>query len=214
MPKQGQFAKSVRQKKLNDFKVKRHDQGAVIDETQLTDFLTVRFALTIKKKLPSVQRESAQRLLQEIAPRLRNQDGRLADLMAELIVEFNAKTPWQFFWQISDFWPVLQKFLQKEVPAVPLSRRILIRQVLSQTELERMLGQALTQKTAAAMLLGQGQAEAAKINQLSGLLMADLYQETHLNWQKVRQLLAPFAFSIDEELDETTRQWLRDLTAL
>ena len=37
MPKQGQFAKSVRQK-LNDFKVKRHDQGAVIDETQLTDF--------------------------------------------------------------------------------------------------------------------------------------------------------------------------------
>ena len=134
--------------------------------------------------------------------------------MAELIVELNAKTPWQFFWQISDFWPVLQKFLQKEVPAVPLSQRILIRQVLSQTELERMLGQALTQKTAAAMLLGQGQAEAAKINQLSGLLMADLYQETHLNWQKVRQLLAPFAFSIDEELDETTRQWLRDLTAL
>ena len=97
MPKQGQFAKSVRQKKLNDFKVKRHDQGAVIDETQLTDFLTIRFALTIKKKLPSVQRESAQRLLQEIAPRLRNQDGRLADLMAELIVELNAKTPWQFF---------------------------------------------------------------------------------------------------------------------
>jgi hypothetical protein len=42
MPKQGQFAKSVRQKKLNDFKVKRHEQGAVIDETQLTDFLTVR----------------------------------------------------------------------------------------------------------------------------------------------------------------------------
>ena len=44
--------------------------------------------------------------------------------------------------------------------------------------------------------------------------MADLYQETHLNWQKVRQLLTPFTFSIDDELDETTRQWLRDLTAL
>ena len=109
---------------------------------------------------------------------------------------------------------MLQKFLQKEVPAVPLSQRILIRQVLSQTELERMLGQALTQKTAAAMLLRQGQAEAARINQLSGLLMADLYQETHLNWQKVRQLLTPFAFQIDDELDETTKLWLQDLASL
>ncbi|MFR0610202.1 hypothetical protein ACLUWI_07005 [Limosilactobacillus mucosae] len=214
MPKQGQFAKSFRPKKLNDFKVKRHSQGAVIDETQMTDFLTIRFALTIKKKLPIVQRESAQRLLQEIASRLRNQDGRLTDLMAELIVELNAKTPWQFFWQISDFWPVLQKFLQKEVPAVPLSQRILIKQTLSQAELERLLGQALAKKTAAAMLLGQDQAETEKINQLAVMMMADLYEETHLNWQKVRQLLAPFKFSIDNELDETTKQWLRDLTAL
>lgn len=101
--------------------------------------------MTIKKKLPSVQRESAQRLLQEIAPRLRNQDGRLADLMAELIVELNAKTPWQFSGK-SAILASAAKFLQKEVPAVPLSQRILIRQVLSQTELERMLGQALTQK--------------------------------------------------------------------
>lgn len=45
MPKQGQFAKSVRQKKLNDFKVKRHEQGAVIDETQLTDFFNGPFCL-------------------------------------------------------------------------------------------------------------------------------------------------------------------------
>lgn len=214
MPKQGQFAKSVRQKRLNDFKVKRHDQGAVIDESQLTDFLTVRFALTTKKKLPLVQRESAQRLLQEIAPRLRTFDGQLADLMAELINELNAKTPWQFFWQISEFWPFLQQFLQKEVPAVPLKSRILIKQTLDQTALEALLAQALAQKTAMAMLLGQRQVDRHKVKQLTDLMVPSLYEGSRLSWTKVRKLLAPFEFTPGEGLDETTRQWLQGLAVL
>ncbi|MFR0771653.1 MAG: hypothetical protein ACLSH6_06785 [Limosilactobacillus pontis] len=46
MPKQGQFAKSARRKRVNNFKVRRHQQGQTIAGDQLTDFLLVRFGLT------------------------------------------------------------------------------------------------------------------------------------------------------------------------
>ena len=214
MPKQGQFAKSVRQKRLNDFKVKRHDQGTVIDESQLTDFLTVRFALTTKKKLPLTQRESAQRLLQEVVPRLRSFDGQLPDLMAELINELNAKTPWQFFWQLNEFWPLVQRFLQKEVPAVPLKSRILIKQTLDQAALDALLARALAQKIAMAMVLGQGRVDQHKVKQLTDMMIPSLYEGAHLSWIKVRKLLVPFGFVPNDGLNETTRQWLQDLAAL
>ncbi len=70
MPKQGHFAKSMRTKQINDFKVKRNATGATIDDEQLTDFLVVRFALTAKKRVQSEARETAQRFLIEICDSL------------------------------------------------------------------------------------------------------------------------------------------------
>lgn len=214
MPKQGQFAKSVRRKQLNNFKVKRRDRQNAIADNQLTDFLTVRFALTAKKRLPVTQRESAQRFLQEISAQLPSNDGQLDTIVKQLIDEINSRVPWQFFEQLSEFWPLLQKFLQKEVPAVPLKKQILIKSTVSQEQLQLWLANALANKIAMATLLGQGQVNLAKTKQLAKLLLPSLYQENVISWEKVKALLAPFPFDVEQAPDETTRQWLISLTVL
>lgn len=211
MPKQGHFAKSMRTKQINDFKVKRNATGATIDDEQLTDFLVVRFALTAKKRVQSGARETAQRFLIEICDSLQENDGDLQAIIPNLLVSLNARVPWQFYPKILGEWDLLQKFLQKELPAVPLEKRLRIKHPVTTQEMETLIAKLLVRKITAIMFINQPGVDPHKKDQMVTMMLTTIYHDQTIEWDKVRLLLAPFKFEIAPELDEETKDWLKKL---
>ena len=211
MPKQGHFAKSMRTKQINDFKVKRNATGATIDDEQLTDFLVVRFALTAKKRVQSGARETAQRFLIEICDSLQENDGDLQAIIPNLLVSLNARVPWQFYPEILGEWDLLQKFLQKELPAVPLEKRLRIKHPVTTQEMETLIAKLLVRKITAITFINQLRVDPHKKDQMMTMMLTTIYHDQTIEWDKVRLLLAPFKFEIAPKLDEETKDWLKKL---
>ena len=211
MPKQGHFAKSMRTKQLNDFKVKRNATGATIDDEQLTDFLVVRFALTAKKRVQSETRETVQRFLIEICDSLQENDGDLQAIIPNLLASLNARVPWQFYPEILGEWDLLQKFLQKELPAVPLEKRLRIKHPVTTQEMETLIAKLLAKKITAITCINQPGVDQNKKDQMVAMMLTTTYRDQRIEWEKVRLLLAPFKFEIASELDEETKDWLKKL---
>lgn len=213
MPKQGHFAKSSRLKQLNNFKVKRPQvAGNEISGDQLTDFLVVRFALTAKKRVPAVAQETSQRFLIEVSDQLTNHQGNLSLIVPAVIRKLNPQVPWQFFQQLLANWALLQRFLVKELPAVPLNPRLRITEQVAVDELAQLVAHQLAIKGAATTLLNRPQVTPALKQRTTQLLLATLYQGGQVNWTQVRALLAPLPYQPPFELDASTREWLLDLS--
>lgn len=211
MPKQGQFAKSTRTKQLNSFKVKRRGGDNTIPTDQLTDFLVVRFALTAKKRVAPTAQETVQRFLIELADRLVEDNGNLVQLVPPLLTKLNSQVPWQFYAQLTANWDLLQRFLVKELPAVPLAQRLRVTTQLSTGQLNQLVAEQLVQKGAAATLLGRGPLSPAQTQLVAKQLLAALYRDGQVDWQQVRALLAPLPYQPAPDLDLPTRQWLTAL---
>ncbi len=211
MPKQGHFAKSMRTKQINDFKVKRNATGATIDDERLTDFLVVRFALTAKKRVQSGARETAQRFLIEICDSLQENDGDLQAIIPNLLSSLNARVPWQFYPEILGEWDLLQKFLQKELPAVPLEKRLRIKHPVTTQEMETLIAKLLARKITTITFINQPGVDPHKKDQMVTMMLTTIYHDQTIEWDKVRLLLAPFKFEIALELDEETKDWLKKL---
>ena len=211
MPKQGQFAKSTRTKQLNSFKVKRRGGDNTIPTDQLTDFLVVRFALTAKKRVAPTAQETVQRFLIELANRLVEDNGNLVQLVPPLLTKLNSQVPWQFYAQVTANWDLLQRFLVKELPAVPLAQRLRVTTQLSTGQLNQLVAEQLAQKGAAATLLGRGPLPPAQTQLVAKQLLAALYRDGQVDWQQVRALLAPLLYQPAADLDLPTRQWLTAL---
>ena len=211
MPKQGQFAKSTRTKQLNSFKVKRRGGDNTIPTDQLTDFLVVRFALTAKKRVAPTAQETVQRFLIELADRLVEANGNLVKLVPPLLAKLNSQVPWQFYAQVTANWDLLQRFLVKELPAVPLAQRLRVTTQLSTGQLNQLVAEQLAQKGAAATLLGRGPLPPAQTQLVAKQLLAALYRDGQVDWQQVRALLAPLPYQPAADLDLPTRQWLTAL---
>ncbi|WP_295745616.1 hypothetical protein [uncultured Limosilactobacillus sp.] len=213
MPKQGRFAAAKRVKQLNNFRQKhQHHESRVIDNDQLVDFLLVRFALTTKKRLPADGRESLQRFLQEMVPRLATNGGNVGQTIEDLLPLLRTRVPWQFFWQVSDQWALFQHFLQREVPAVPLEERLLIVNPLTPREFNVRLAASLAGQLVSLTTLRTKLP--AKMKQAMVIKMrAAIFDGTTFDWEKVRTLWRPFPFDIDSAPDEKTRQWLLALLA-
>ena len=213
MPKQGHFAKSSRLKQLNNFKVKRPQvAGNEISGDQLTDFLVVRFALTAKKRVPAVAQETSQRFLIEVSDQLTNHQGNLSLIVPAVIRKLNPQVPWQFFQQLLANWALLQRFLVKELPAVPLNPRLRITEQVAVDVLAQLVAHQLAIKGAATTLLNRPQVTPALKQRTTQLLLDTLYQGGQVNWTQVRALLAPLPYQPPVELDASTREWLLDLS--
>ena len=212
MPKQGHFAKSTRVKQLNNFKVKKHFPGNTIPDSQLTDFLVARFALTAKKRVPQESQETVQRFLIELADQLLAYHGKLSDLVPALLQDINHRAPWQFYLQLLPEWGLLQDFLKKEVPAVPLRQRCYLTGTLTATEVELVVARLLAEKASAITLLKRPNTPAALRQQTAQMLLTTIYQDGQIDWTKVRALLGPFPFQVDPSLDSGTKEWLTALS--
>ncbi|HJA26747.1 MAG TPA: hypothetical protein H9720_00065 [Candidatus Limosilactobacillus intestinigallinarum] len=211
MPKQGQFAKSARLKRVNNFKVRRHAQGQRINDDQLTDFLLVRFNLTAKKRVPSTAQETVQRFLIEVSDQLIAANGDLATLVPDLLTDINHRAPWQFYCQLLPQWTLVQDFLKKELPAVPLASRRYVTSTVTTANLTQLVARLLAKKAAAITFLKRPNVPVAIQEQTARLLVASIYSAGAIDWAKVRGLLAPFPFTVDASLDAGTQEWLRQL---
>lgn len=214
MPKQGQFAKSARLKQLNNFKVRSRQQGQTITAEQLPDFLLVRFNLTAKKRIPHAAQETAQRFLIEVLDQLVKVKGDLVSLIPELLNDINHRAPWQFYMQLLPQWDLLQDFLKKELPAVPLAQRCYVTTTVTTADLTKTVAQLLAKKAAVITFLKRPNIPAAMQQQTAQLMCGSIYHDEAIDWAKVRALLSPFPFTIDPQLDEGTRQWLQALNQL
>lgn len=211
MVKQGRFAASKRVKQLNNFHQKhRVVESRAIADDQLGDFLLVRFALTTKKRLPANARETLQRFLQELTPRLVAHQGRVKDSVAAVLLAVRTRVPWQFFRQVSEQWAPFQHFLQREVPAVPLKQRMPVTDLLTPAAFNDLLAGMLAEQTVALTTL-QAKVPAAMQQTMVAQTKQSLFNGQEIDWSKVRALFAPVKFDPQTAPDEKTRQWLLEL---
>ena len=79
----------------------------------------------------------------EIGDSLQENDGDLQTIIPNLLASLNARVPWQFYLEILGEWDLLQKFLQKELPAVPLEKRLRIKHPVTTQEMETLIAKLL-----------------------------------------------------------------------
>ena len=207
MPKQGQFAKSSRLKQLNQFRVKHHSQQNVIDDEQFVDYVVLRFNLTSKKRLEKDIQESNQRFLIEILDACQKRNLDLNATIPELLKKLNSRVPWQFYRQIIAGWEVLQQFIRRELPGVPLKKQILVSGTVTKEDLTKMVAEELA---TAMTFLNRPVSKQIQEMTKSRLLQA-VYQGNKINWQQIATLFKPFPLTIDPQLDQGTKEWLMAL---
>lgn len=210
MPKQGQFAKSSRLKQLNQFRVKHHSQQNVIDDEQFVDYVVLRFNLTNKKRLEKNIQESNQRFLIEILDVCQEQNLDLTAIIPELLKKLNSRVPWQFYRQIIAGWEVLQQFIRRELPGVPLKKQILVSGTVTKEDLTKMVAEELATKATAMTFLNRPVSKQIQEMTKSRLLQV-VYQGNKINWQQIVTLFKPFPLTIDPQLDQGTKEWLMAL---
>lgn len=214
MPKQGQFARSQRHGISKSFyQHHQRQRQRTIDQTMVNDFLIVRYRLTTGKHLESLDRETGQRFLQELTPRLQRTSFDLSAALYQTLVEINAKVPWQFFYQLSRNWSLLNQFIQRELPALPLAKPVLLKNLVTQEELDQVIVQLLAQRIIGMTLLQRSVPETVQQN-LIHQMATTLESDSQIQWSKVAAAFKPWPFPIDERLDSGTRDWLKSISQI
>ena len=182
----------------------------MIDPDQLEDFLLVRYALTARRHINPSERESCQRFLQEVASRLNGGNVVMDQFSARLVGDLLPQLPWQFFMQVANNWPMLRQFLGRELPAVPLRDRLRVASLPTEAEFNELLVTKLARQIAALTLLNKANS-ADQREMLATAMQQTLYQNGQISWAQVRVLYAPLGYTVPENVDDGTRQWLLDL---
>ena len=212
MPKQGQYAKSQRAIHVKSIRQRGHAQtGRVIADRNFSDFALARFALTTKKDLSPLAAETSQRFLQEFLPRLQDQQGDMAKTTQATLQYCLGRVPWQFFKLLSASWAQLMHFCQRELPAVPLNKRILVKAPVDRQQLDQMLGKLLSQQAAAITLVNTPNKALQQL--MTQKLGQQILVDGEIDWQVVGKLLQPFNQSLNTAKDQGTQDWIKQLSA-
>lgn len=210
MPKQGQFARSNKKKVIKNFKRSVRKQTRTINNDMVSDFMVVRYNLTLKKHFNPLTGETIQRFLQELMPRLVDQDFNFKTAVQTTITYVSARVPWQFYYLLSKSWNDLLKFLKRELPALPLKNKVIITDWINQEQLDQQIAQVLAKQVMTMMLL-KSSSNSQVQQSLSKRLLGSIVTNQQINWGIVKTLLVPFKFSINDQLDAGTKKWLLDL---
>ncbi len=213
MPKQGKYAKSSRIKQIKQIRKRAHKQnGAVISDDELENFILVRFGLTSKKNLPLSVKESIQRLLIEIVNQGKNYKiWDLTSMIRNVLKKIGIRAPWQFYRQISENWQTLQLFILKEVPVVPLKKRIIVKEELSSSEFDNLVADQLAANVLLTTLGNDSHLLSSLNPQQVGQMKLSLLNENKINWDRVASAFDPIPFDVSSAPDEATKEWLQEL---
>lgn len=212
MPKQGQFARQSRQSKLKATKQKLKRQKQTITDQQMSDFLVVRYALTLRQRTAANSQETLQRFIQEIADHLRQNQGDFERLLPMIWLKVRGQVPWQFYWQLSLNWPQLAPFLHREINALPLAQPIWAQQLPTPEAFDAKLLNELVNQIIATTTLNHPLKSEQK-EQLKQRLTATLWIDNQIQWEQIRQLLGPFQQTITSN-DSGSQVWLDRLARL
>lgn len=214
MPKEGQFAKSSRILKLNNFHQRRHQPGRLISNSQFDDYVLARFMLTTKRDLPRNIQESNQRFLIELLPQLRRFHGHIKNSVQKILPGMVARAPWQFFKQIQAGWTKIQHFLFCELKAVPVKPQVFASDGLTDKELANLISKILANQMASLMTLNLPKKARPNHQVLAHQLRAGFMLNSNIDWSKVRSLMIPYPFQFDaSEVDTETANWLKHLAS-
>ena len=215
MPKQGQFARSHHRQVIKNLRHHQSQQTARrINKQMANDFLLVRFALTSGKLVSAIDRESIQRFFQELTPRLIRNDFDLRAGVGDVLQYVNARVPWQFYYQISTNWPLIEHFLHRELPALPLKQPVIVKNSVDQQWLNQRVGHLLVQRIVVLTLIKQDPNQALQ-RVMATRLQATIMDATgNINWKQVQALLKAFAFPIDHSLDAGSQKWLTQISQI
>ena len=213
MPKQGQFARSSRQKMIKEFRHRQQRSSRNISPNMANNFLLVRFILTSGKQLSAVDRESCQRFLQELMPRLLENHFHMESAVQEVLKYVNSRAPWQFYYQLSSNWAVLDHFMRRELPVIPLEQKIIVKDPIGQQTLDQCIVNILARQITTITLMNKT-TDAAVQQALTTKMKATITNADGINWGTVQALLQPFHFPIDSSLDEGSQKWLEEISQI
>lgn len=212
MPKEGHFAKSSRLKQIKNPRIRFRQSGNLISEQKFDDYVITRFILTTKRDLPAKIRESNQRFLVELLPALRHYQGKISPSVNQVLPSIAARAPWQFFEQVQAGWQLLQNFLNRELKAVPVKKRVYARDQVTESALNSLLANIIANSVATFMTLNLPAALRPKRQDLVGQLAEGILVNGAVDWDKVRSLMTPYPFQFDDQaVDQPTAEWLRQL---
>lgn len=212
MPKQGQFARQSQQSKLKATKQKVKKQQQTINDEQISDFLVVRYALTLRQRTHPDSQETLQRFIQEVAEHLRLAQGDFSCLLPMIWQKVRGQVPWQFYWQLSLNWPALSLFLHREINALPLDKPVWCQALPDQVAFDQELLNELVNQVVATMALNHPLSH-DQITQMKTRLRATLWGQNQIQWSQIRALLGPFQQTITSH-DPGSQVWLDHLASL
>lgn len=213
MVKQGSFASVSSVKQLRQLKQRaKLAESQAIQPEQIKEFLVVRYHLTQNARLAPVTKETMQRFLMAWLDNATAQTWALTTITQQTLAQVATQVPWQFYALVNNEWRRFQKFLQKEVPAMPLAtRRLVTAEAGTITEL---VAQQLALNWFLTMYTAMPDRLAAVTEQQVATLQQSLLTDDQINWQNVATVYSTAPFVKPTDADEGTVTWLQTLTDL
>lgn len=107
------------------------------------------------------------------------------------------------------FW---EHFLQRELPAVPLAERVRVTSTIPTDKLVSMVTDLLVKRIVTITFIKQPNTSRAVKDKMAVMLRQAVFDGHEIDWQRVKALLAPFQYKVDQQLDEGTKKWLTELS--
>ena len=215
MVKQGKFSRVSSQKQLkNRIKQKKQGNRRTIADEKLEEFVLVRYGLTLKKNLNKLSQETMQRFLMiwiETGQTIESTKWSIQQLTKTTLQRVNIRVPWQFFKEMAENWGVVQHFIVKELPAVPLAQRLLVTDELDKVGIQKLISEQL----AVNFFIDTFQDDAKRLacvttEQIQQLQLSFLIDD-QIDWQKVQTIFDPLGYVRNTNDDVSTQEWLKQL---
>ncbi|MFD1124483.1 hypothetical protein ACFQ22_03800 [Lentilactobacillus raoultii] len=215
MVKQGKFAKSSKLRQIKEIRKARQEKNdRTITPAQFAQFVFVRYGLTLKAKMIGTDKETIQRFLIEWVDNAPlNENWSIQQLAVETLKKINVRVPYQFYRAIVRNWSKFQRFLKREIPAVPLKKRLLLTDFLTSEAFEKVVARQLAANTLLATLGNNPQLmKQINLNQVA-TLAENFMDGNHINWKKVEAAFKPLPFDSSTAPDTPTKNWLAKLSS-
>lgn len=209
MVKQGKFASTTKHMQGSAQRYKANSGQSTIKDENLSEYVIVRYHLTRGKKQSTLIENTILRVLDVLVPMIQRNQGALDESLVEHLKSVSIMVPWQYYKIMSDEWEPLQRWLKKELPAVPLAETL--RLVSEVDEAESMIAQQL----AINWWINQSQGNAERLAAVTEDKIMSL-KETFLpndkvDWDIVKTIYSTTSFEVSATVDNDTQNWLTDL---
>jgi hypothetical protein len=211
MVRQGSFAQTSRSKKSHELMNRQViANNRTITWEDFSDFVIVRYQLTMAQAKPTVVTETVRRFLAVLLDNLQPERSvNLSEQLEMTLPQIGTQVPWQFYVVLAGEWAQLEKFLKKELPAVPLKQRLIV--VQDEIDSAPIIGQHL----ALTWFMATYQGDIDRLSRVSdeqvNAMTASFVQSGELNLQNIAMVYSSVPPVSREGLDDQTKVWFEAL---